>query len=230
MNTLEPAAAVILDLDGVLLDSADAVRATLAAVATCALGRRVHATDLRSDALLRPRCAVLADLGVPDPDGACAQWWDPALAAATAPPRLFDGVLDGLHALRRHGAHLGLVTLQDRHRLPWLVPTELIDLLDVSITRHDARPKPAPDGIIAALTHLNVEPGHAVYVGDTPSDITAADLAGVIPIGVTWGYATAEELHAAGAARLLSHPHDLAELPVRPTVPKPPNDVVNPPL
>ncbi|WP_326770745.1 hypothetical protein OG978_44410 (plasmid) [Streptomyces sp. NBC_01591] len=50
-----PRRAALFDLDGVLLDSAAAVRSTLAAVATCALGRRVMPDALPPAALRRPR-------------------------------------------------------------------------------------------------------------------------------------------------------------------------------
>ncbi|MFJ6017642.1 hypothetical protein [Streptomyces sp. NPDC092952] len=46
------------------------VTASLAAVATCALGRRVMPDDLPPGALRRPRIEVLALLDVADPDDA----------------------------------------------------------------------------------------------------------------------------------------------------------------
>ena len=47
--------AVLFDLDGVLLDSQDAVLATLAGFATAALGRRVTVADLPTDAADHPQ-------------------------------------------------------------------------------------------------------------------------------------------------------------------------------
>ncbi|MFD3678580.1 HAD hydrolase-like protein [Streptomyces sp. NPDC058613] len=67
-------------------------------------------------------------------------------------------MLTGLLALRTVNVALGVVTLQDRNRLPWYLPPALTDLLDVVITRQDAPAKPAPDGLHAALTRLDVSP------------------------------------------------------------------------
>ncbi|MFF4709601.1 HAD family hydrolase [Streptomyces sp. NPDC001297] len=196
--------AALFDLDGVLLDSAEAVRVTLAAVATCALGRRVTPEDLPPDAVRRPRCDVLALLDVADPDDACDRWWDGASAAH--PVGLFPGVLSGVLALRAQGAAVGAVTVQDPHRLRWLLPPALSELLDVVVTRQDAPPKPAPDGLHLALSRLDVPAERALFVGDSPTDMTAARAAGVVALGAVWGWHPAAALRAAGADHLLSGP------------------------
>ncbi|MFI8008434.1 HAD family hydrolase [Streptomyces sp. NPDC086010] len=133
--------AALFDLHGVLLDSGPSIRATLAAVTTCATGRRTTVADLPPGALHRPRAVVLDQLGVSDPDDACTRWWDGALAAVLPSP--FPGVLSGLLALHAQGVAVGVITLKDRNRLPWYLPPALADLLDVVITRQDAPAKPA---------------------------------------------------------------------------------------
>ncbi|MEU9189427.1 HAD family hydrolase [Streptomyces sp. NPDC048484] len=199
-----PRQAALFDLDGVLLDSAAAVRATLAAVATCATGRRVRPGDLPPDALRRPRCEVLALLDVADPDYACDRWWDGAMSAT--PIESFPCVLSGLLALRAQGTATGAVTLQDPDRVRWLLPQALSELLEVVITRQDAPPKPAPDGLRLALSRLDVTPERTVFVGDSPSDMTAARAAGVVALGAVWGWHPPAALRAAGADHLLPEP------------------------
>ncbi|MCX4458647.1 HAD family hydrolase [Streptomyces sp. NBC_01728] len=199
-----PRQAALFDLDGVLLDSAAAVRSTLAAVATCATGRRVMPGDLPPGALRRPRVEVLALLDVADPDDACDRWWDGALSATPVEP--FPGVLSGLLALRAQGTATGAVTLQDPDRLRWLLPPDLSELLEVVITRQDAPPKPAPDGLHLALNRLNIGPERAVFVGDSPTDMTAARAAGVVALGAVWGWHPPAALRTAGADHLLPEP------------------------
>lgn len=46
------------------------------------------------------------------------------------------------------------------------------------------RPKPAPDMLLHCLDHLAVEPHAAVYVGDSPGDLAAAEAAGIDFIAV----------------------------------------------
>ncbi|MFD3758030.1 HAD family hydrolase [Streptomyces sp. NPDC058622] len=196
--------AVLFDLDGVLLNSGPAVRTALAAVTTCATGHRTTPADLPPDALRRPRAEVLTLLGVSDPDDACNRWWDGALAAAL--PTTFPGVLRGLLALRRVNVAIGVVALQDRDRLPWYLPPALTDLLDVVITRQDAPAKPAPDGLHAALARVDVLTERAVFVGDSPGDMSAARAAGVLALGAAWGWHPPTALHTAGAHHLLPDP------------------------
>ncbi|MFF7603202.1 HAD family hydrolase [Streptomyces mirabilis] len=68
----------------------------------------------------------------------------------------------------------------------------------------DAPPKPAPGGPHLALNRLNVGPERAVFVGDSPTDMTAARSAGVLALGAVWGWPAA--LRAAGADHLLPEP------------------------
>ena len=199
--------AVLADLDGVLLDSAAAVRTSLAATATCATGRRISPVDLPPDVLTRPRVEVLAELGVTNPDQALDCWWDGALAAA--PSALFPGIAAGLRALRETGAALAVVTLQHRDRLPWLLPPDLRDLLDAVVTPQHAAPKPSPDGPLAALEVLGVRREHALLLGDAPTDIAAALAAGILPIAAAWGWYPPEALLAAGAHHVLDDPRAL---------------------
>lgn len=197
--------AVLFDMDGVLLDSRNAVLATLAGIATASLGRRITPADLPPHAATTPRVEVLAGLGVPHPDELCEVWWDAALATA-AGTELFPGAMEGLMALKDEGTATGLVTLQPRNRLSWLLPPAVLALLDVTVCREDAEPKPAPDGIQLALDRLGVSPAEAVFLGDTPGDMRAALAAGVTPIGAGWGYAGGQALRDAGAAVVLHDP------------------------
>lgn len=196
---------MLFDLDGVLLDSRDAMLAALAGVATAALGRRVTVTDLPQGAATTPRVEVLSALGVAEPDELCELWWDAALATA-AGTRLFPGVIEGLTALKDAGAATGLVTLQTGTRLPWLLPPPVLGLLDVTVCREDAEPKPAPDGILLALARLAAAPHDAVFVGDTLTDRAAASKAGVAFAGAGWGYAGPDALTAAPCPVVLTEP------------------------
>ncbi|MER5492046.1 HAD-IA family hydrolase [Streptomyces sp. NPDC002490] len=197
--------AVLFDMDGVLLDSRHTMLATLAGIATAALGRRVTAADLPPDALTSPRVQVLTGLGVAEADELCALWWDPALATATG-TTLFPGVLEGLTAIKDAGIATGLVTLQTRTRLPWLLPRAVLALLDVTVCREDAAAKPAPDGLLLALGKLGADPYETAFLGDTVGDIAAARAAGITPLGAAWGYAGPAALKAAGAAAVLDDP------------------------
>ena len=71
--------------------------------------------------------------------------------------------------------------------------------------------KPDPTGALMIADALGLKPEEFVYLGDTNVDMRTARKAGMHPVGVTWGFRTAEELTEAGAERLIGNPTDLLE-------------------
>jgi HAD superfamily hydrolase (TIGR01549 family) len=74
----------------------------------------------------------------------------------------------------------------------------------------DRKPHPAP--ILKALMVNGVSASASVYVGDGPHDMVAAKAAGVMAIGVTWGYYPADSLIPAGADQTVNSVGSLANL------------------
>ena len=58
---------------------------------------------------------------------------------------------------------------------------------------------PDPAMLHAAMAACDSDPSRTVMVGDTAHDHTMARSAGVLPLGVAWGFHTVEEQRAAGA-------------------------------
>ncbi|PJN19384.1 haloacid dehalogenase [Streptomyces sp. CB02120-2] len=201
---------MLFDLDGVLLDSHAAQLAALAGFATSALDRRVTVADLPTGAATVPRQQVLAELGLSgaiNDDG-----WDAATATASLGTEVFPFVGETLIALRAAGVATGLVTLRSRRRVGWLLPPDILDLIDTVVCFEDAAPKPAPDGLLLALRQLDVAPAGAVFVGDTELDVHAARAAGVRAVGAGWGFAGPEALSRAGADLVMPHAAALADV------------------
>jgi len=73
-------------------------------------------------------------------------------------------------------------------------------------------PKPDPTGARMIIDRVGLAPEEFVYLGDTPTDVATAIAAGVLPVGVTWGFRPREELEAAGARYLIERPGELVEL------------------
>jgi pyrophosphatase PpaX len=58
---------------------------------------------------------------------------------------------------------------------------------DFSITGDDVeKPKPDPEGLVKALSIMNLCNHEVLYVGDSDADIEAGFRAGIKTIGVTW--------------------------------------------
>jgi len=68
--------------------------------------------------------------------------------------------------------------------------------------------KPDPAAARAIATELGIAPGEWAYLGDTDTDIRTARGAGMIAIGVAWGFRP-DELVAAGALAVMQTPQEL---------------------
>jgi phosphoglycolate phosphatase len=69
--------------------------------------------------------------------------------------------------------------------------------------------KPHPGGALAVAARLSVAPSKILYLGDTNTDMQTATAAGMFAVGALWGFRTANELLAAGAAVLVTTPLDV---------------------
>jgi phosphoglycolate phosphatase len=78
--------------------------------------------------------------------------------------------------------------------------------------RKDMPRKPAADGALLISQELGISPKEFIYVGDTGIDMKTAVAAGMHPVGALWGFRTAEELIASGAARIIATPLELLDL------------------
>jgi len=78
---------------------------------------------------------------------------------------------------------------------------------------HPGRPcKPDPAGALEAARLLHTAPQEICYLGDTNTDMQTAISAGMLPVGVRWGFRPASELLAAGARHLIEAPAELLAL------------------
>lgn len=72
--------------------------------------------------------------------------------------------------------------------------------------------KPEPTVAVALACAMRTSPSHCLFVGDTEVDVRTACAAGMIPVGVAWGFRTRLQLEAAGAWRVVEHPLQLLQL------------------
>ena len=72
--------------------------------------------------------------------------------------------------------------------------------------------KPDPAGALEIAEALHLAPDHFIYLGDTGIDMKTASAAGMVPVGVLWGFRPADELRDQGARWLIEKPADLISL------------------
>ena len=69
--------------------------------------------------------------------------------------------------------------------------------------------KPDPTAALELALELDVLPARIGFVGDTAIDMRTAGNAGMVPLGVLWGFRTREELLGAGARQVFATPAEL---------------------
>ena len=86
-------------------------------------------------------------------------------------------------------------------------------LFHAIVGREDVtRRKPHPEVILRCLAELGLEPGDAVYVGDSRIDIEAGKAAGLHTVGVLTGTTTRDALAAVSPEHILKAAPELLEL------------------
>jgi len=185
--------AVLLDLDGTLVDTPQAIvdvtQATLAA-----LGLRPADPQKIRDGIGLALPIALAELIGTGPVGAAEAveiyrtLWRTHVTPRI-PHLLYPGVREGLIALKTAGLQLGVVTGKAQEGADaTVVATGVAALFDVVLGYTSVpNPKPAPDLVHAALDKLGAPPAAAVLAGDSTLDLEMARRANVRSIAVTYG-------------------------------------------
>jgi phosphoglycolate phosphatase len=123
---------------------------------------------------------------------------------------LFEGVPETIAALDEAGWLLGVATGKSDRGLGYCLEQHGLARRFVTLQTADRHPsKPHPSMIEAAMAEAGAEPATTVMIGDTSFDIGMAKAAGVLAIGVAWGYHDRAELIAEGADLVAEHPAEL---------------------
>ena len=211
--------AILFDLDGTLLDTLEDL-ATAANRALGTLGLPAHPTDAYR-VFVGDGLRTLAERILPGEQRSAAQV--DALVAAfereysrtwnerTAP---YAGVPEMLDRLTGDGYRMSVLSNKPdaftRLCVEQLLPHWTFAPL------YGQRPgvpkKPDPAAALAIAAELGLDPAEVLYLGDTATDMHTARAAGMVAVGVLWGFRTADELRAAGARHLITHPGELAPL------------------
>ncbi len=133
--------------------------------------------------------------------------------------REFDGARDTLVLLKERGHPTGLVTSKMNdlaHRA--LEYANLDGLLDV-VVGYDSCSlhKPDPEPVHVALRMLDYDAREAIFVGDSPHDITSGNAAGVVTVAALWGPFSRETLERAEPTFMIEHIREMPGLVERAT-------------
>ena len=126
---------------------------------------------------------------------------------------LYPGVVELLQELKSNDWLIGIATNKSRIGLTnGLAKHDLSDMFDITLSTDENIAKPNPAMAIRAMNELGVEKKYCVMIGDTINDIGLGVNAGIVSIGVTWGYNNKNLLLSAGADYLVDDANQLSVL------------------
>lgn len=198
MNFPLPLKAVVIDLDGTLLDTApdlaDAAIAMAADLGLPAITLDEVKTYIGNGVSRLVKRVLTRDMHAePDPalfTQALPIYEKHYAAGVSRKSRPFPGVVEGLQALKAMGVHLACITNKaERFTHPLLKDTGLFDSFEL-ILSGDTLPekKPSPLPLLHACVVFDCQPGELLLIGDSLNDTQAARAAGCPVFCVPYGY------------------------------------------
>lgn len=191
--------AVLIDLDGTLLDTALDIAAAGNAMLR-EIGRPECSVNLirtyigRGIPNLVKRCLAgrldAADDPNPPPAAALASFRQHYAATNGRYATIYPGVVDGLRSLREQGLRLSCITNKATDfTVPLLASSGLADWFELVVCGDTlAKSKPDPLQVIHICREFGIVPNEALLIGDSVNDVLAARAAGCPVFCVPYGY------------------------------------------
>jgi phosphoglycolate phosphatase len=214
---MSPARAVLLDLDGTLVDSQPGIAASCLA-ALRALGHDPGDTlDMTRiigppiEDIMRALLQPYGDGRIGDAVAAYRRHYGESGLLASVP---YPGIADALQDMRRAGLRLYLATSKREVFARRIL--ENLQLAACFAGIYGSVPEGTLDHKPELLAHIlsqrDICASQGLMVGDRRHDIVGAHAVEMRGLGVLWGYGSRGELEAAGADRLVDQPADLARI------------------
>jgi N-acetyl-D-muramate 6-phosphate phosphatase len=198
LKSATPLAAVLLDLDGTLLDTAPDMARIINMMRADEHGEPLAFADLRpyvshgSAAMLRVAFPGVAGVRFAGLQSRFLELYREHLVVET---RLFPGFEQVLAALESHGIPWGVIT----NKPGWLTEPLLRELSlyerAACVLSGDSLPvcKPDPLPLLTAAQRIAVAPERCLYAGDALRDMQAARAANMVALAARYGYIGAQE-------------------------------------
>ena len=221
-----PIKAVLLDLDGTLLDTVLDLHAAANGMQRDLGNPEVAIEDIRAyvgrgipnlvKRVLEGRLEAADDPTPPPADAldSFKRHYAHFNGRCAAP---FPGVMEGVKALKAKGLPLGVITNKAQaFTLPLLERTGLAPYMDVVVSGDILpRPKPDPMPVIWACGRLGVSPADTLLIGDSVHDFKAGHNAGCRVFLVPYGYNEGQDVRGLDADAIVATIEAAAQLVTR---------------
>ncbi len=124
----------------------------------------------------------------------------------------YEGVTDALLSLKDKGIKMAVLSNKPDRFVKDIADKLFPDIFEISLGQGPFPTKPDPSAAFMIAEELNVSPAECAFVGDSDVDMTTAINAGMLPVGVSWGYRNEECLVNAGAKMIVHSADELVRL------------------
>ncbi len=208
--------AILFDLDGTLTDTlsdiADAMNRALSLHGLAQWRREDYRYLVGNGArVLAERAVRGRSDAVNDVLGSYQAWYETHSMVKTKP---YEGIPELLEALCAQGYSLCVLSNKPDADTKRIVAHFFPNIPFASVRgqRPGIPTKPDPASALATAENLGLQTADFCYLGDTSIDMTCARRAGMMPIGVLWGFRDEKELRDSGAAHIIQKPEDLLQI------------------
>jgi phosphoglycolate phosphatase len=126
---------------------------------------------------------------------------------------IYNGVYDMLLTLQRQGVLLAIVTNKPDIFLEKILAGLFSGItFQRAIGQGEYPHKPDPTAVLEIMKELDISRDQCVYIGDSGVDIQTGINAGIMSVGVSWGYRTVQHLREAGAVYIADTAAQLLEM------------------
>ncbi|MCM2474930.1 HAD-IA family hydrolase [Rhizobium sp. CG5] len=209
---------VLFDCDGTLVNSAALIHEVMVRTFAEFGHARPTIESTKSIIGLTLDIAIARMLGRPHADDeavrmtACYKSFFPTVRAeAGYEESLYDGIADLIATLAaRDDILIGAVTGKSRRGLELVLNGHgFKPHFIVSRTADDCPSKPHPAMVTECCDETGMQAADTIVIGDAIYDMQMAKAAGARALGVSWGYASVQQLQTAGADVIVDHPADI---------------------
>lgn len=184
--------AVIFDLDGTLVDTADDFVPVVQKLRAEAGLEPMREARIRATVSNGARALVTLALGITDThedfEARRLRLLDLYEAILGTHARPYAGMRDLIAALAQRGIAWGVATNKPRYLTVPLLEGLGLNAASIVCPEDVTQRKPDPESIHRACRELGCRPGEAIYVGDHARDIAAGRRAGAYTIAAAYGY------------------------------------------
>ena len=209
--------AIIFDLDGTLIDSipdiADAANRVMANHDFPVHDPSCYVEWIGNGALKLLQRAVPVDIRDKDLNEILKEYLEIHTGNCTNKTRLYTGIDKILNHANEQNISISILTNK-----PHVVTRKVCEKylsnwkFDFILGQMQGFPKkPDPGRAMEIAGNLNFSTDEMLFIGDSDTDMKTGVAAGMVPVGVTWGYGSRDSLISAGTKHLMNDTKELLE-------------------